>query len=177
MLSLSEAKKHLVVEDSHDDALIGSLVAAATDFIEGHTHQTIKERVKTLVIDGFSDEIELPAVPVQSVDSIKYNDTDEAEQTLATSVYRVDSRNLKTKVCLAYDQDWPNTTAAPESVTITYTAGYEAGLEPELLKQAALLLLGSLYDQRENHITGVSIGEVPISAEFLMQKYVVPVIG
>ena len=178
MITLTEAKAHLVVEHTDDDTLITALIAAVSDYVESYTGRAITERAaESLVLDGFCDPIELPVVPVQSVTSVQYNDTDDAQQTLAASGYRVDGRKLKTEIRLAYGADWPNTTAAPESVTVTYVAGYPAGQEPELLKRAALLLLGSLYEQRDNHITGVSINAVPMSAEILMQSYVVPVIA
>ncbi|MCP3848968.1 MAG: phage gp6-like head-tail connector protein, partial [Gammaproteobacteria bacterium] len=56
-----------------------------------------------------------------------------------------------------------------ENVVITYQSGYTA--IPEAINQAVLLLVGSMYDQRENHITAVSINTIPVSAEYLLNPY------
>ena len=169
MITLAEAKAQLVVDHTDDDSLIVSLINSAEAMVASYTNRVMDTATKTMILDGFPSVITLDAAPFVSLTSIVYNDTDDAEQTLSASLYTVDARGTYAKVTPVYGADWPSTTAAPQSVTVTFVAGYSTPSEP--LKQAALMYLSSLYEQRENHITGVMANKVPVSAEYLMQPY------
>lgn len=176
MITLSEAKAHLLVEHDADDSMIHTLISAAIGYVQNHTGRTINQATIIEAFDAFSDAMELKNTPVQSVVSVKYLDASNVEQTLAKSVYRLDTRSIKATINLEAGQTWPSISDKAEAVTIEYIAGYSLGTAPTDLKAAALLVLGSLYEQRENHIVGVSASTVPMSAELLMQPHTVPVV-
>lgn len=100
--------------------------------------------------------------PLASVTSIAYLDGAGASQTLATSVYSVDTDRRPGQIWLKYGQSWPATRAEPNAVTITYTAGYGAAATaiPGLAQQAILSLVRLRLDHPDDIDTG-GVGEAP----------------
>jgi len=182
VITLTEAKAHLRVTASDDDTYITSLITAARNYAEQYTRRAIPTQTVTYTLDAFPAEIELPRNPVQSITSVQYVDDNGDPQTLSSSLYQTD---LTGTVCAtikpAYDEDWPDTRAVYNAVTVTYEAGYgAAGDSPDTvplsLKQAMLLVISSLYENRENEIVGATPAEVPFSAKCLLDGYVLHLI-
>jgi uncharacterized phiE125 gp8 family phage protein len=173
MITLAEAKQHLRITNTDHDTRLNALILSVTKWIENYTRRTITEvEAFEEVFDGFPDVIVLSKVPVQEVNSIVYLDGNDAEQTLASSAYVVDGRELKTEISPAYATVWPTTTAKPQSVTVTYKIGYaESPGAPADLKQAALILLGHL--DRNTGDDEKSI-EMPSAVRALLGHYIVP---
>lgn len=66
--------------------------------------------------------ISLDFGPVISISSIKYRDPDNAEQTLSSSVYELDSTYDRLR--LAYGQSWPSVLNHESVINIDYYAGF-----------------------------------------------------
>ena len=95
-VSLEEAKAQLRVMHTSEDTLISRLISAATRHIERIVDLSLTTRTYRLTLDAFSDYIELPRGPVQSVTSVQYVDADGETQTVSTdfdSTDLVSSRN------------------------------------------------------------------------------------
>jgi uncharacterized phiE125 gp8 family phage protein len=90
-ISLDEAKDHLRVVTTDEDQYISSLCLAATDFAEKFQNRTFVKRTRTMVLDAFPTVIRPPWPPLISVTTLKYIDSDGAEQTLSNTLYRVDA--------------------------------------------------------------------------------------
>lgn len=175
MITVAEVKSQSVIDHDDDDSLLsGFVVPAAESAVANFTNRVMDAAEQVQILDGFPPVITLEKAPYISITSIKYNDVDDVEQTLASSGYTVDSRGMYATITPVYGSSWPSTTAAPQSVTVTYQAGYDS--PPAALKQAALMIAASLYDLRENHIVGTTAASVPISAEYIMQPYRIPVL-
>ncbi len=125
-ISLVEAKLHLRVDSVTEDALITSLIAAARQWCESYEGSSYIIRDYKLFLDGFYDFIQLPYGPIISVESVQYYDSAGVLQTLAESVYTVDTDSLPGRIYLAYNQFWPATQSIPKAVIINYTAGVAA---------------------------------------------------
>jgi uncharacterized phiE125 gp8 family phage protein len=166
-VSLAEAKLHLRVDVTDDDALIGSLISAARQAAETRTgRQLITARWK-LVLDGFpgrglhggpagasftlpGDAILIAKCPVQSIASIQYIDTNGSLQSLPAGDYVVDAACEPARIAPAFGKTWPPTQPQLGSVTVTFDAGYgNADSVPEGLKSWIKLRVGSLYAHRE----------------------------
>lgn len=174
MITLIELKAHLNVTHALDDTILDIYRIAAEKKVEEDTRRAINQRTETYIIDGFPNEFTLPVAPVQSITTLKHNDADDVEQTLVEGTdFLFDNRELKGILRPVYGTTWPTTTMEIKSVTVVYVAGYTAGSEPEPLKLAALMIAASLYDQREDHVIGVSVVPVPVSAKFMMSGYVI----
>lgn len=180
-VTLTEAKTHLRVVGSDDDAYIGNLISAARGRAEKFTGLSIVTQTRTFVCDGFpyGDEfIALPGSPVQSVTSVVYVDGNGTNQTWDSSNYTVDTTAVPGGIYLAYGKSWPTTRTVRHAVTITYVAGYGQSSDsplslnvPQEIKQAILLMIAELYERREMAITGTIITEVPLSASWLLMPF------
>ena len=181
IVSLEDCRAHLRVtpEDdsppSHpDDALILAQLAAAREWIEGYTDRSLTPRTYDLALDHFpSNEILLPKPPATGIVSVVYFDTDGVQQTLAPSNYVLDSYQEPGWLLPASGFSWPSTYDTINAVTVRYTAGYtlwdnpvQAVPMPKMMRAAVLLLLGDLYENRENTTT-VRMEEIPYGVKSL----------
>ena len=180
-VSLAEAKGHLRVDGTDDDALITSLIAAARQAAETLTgRQFITARWK-LVLDSFpgpsmggvpaglpfslpGHAILLPKCPVQSVFAIQYLDMVGVSQTLPITEYTVDVACEPARLTPVFGKTWPITLPQIGAVWVSFDAGYgTAASVPEGIKSWIKLRVGSLYAHREEValLTRGSIAPLP----------------
>jgi len=177
-LTRAEVQDHLINVPDEDNSYLDTLINVAEKVIENYTGRVLTASDQTQYLDGFpSTYIELDKVPFSSLTSITYVDVNGATQTWTASPepWVIDTDNGLPRIYLAYGQSFPDARYQKQSVTITYRAGYEvaspeASTVPYPLKQAGLLLIGSMYDQRENH-THIQLYDIPVSAQWLMSPY------
>jgi uncharacterized phiE125 gp8 family phage protein len=155
-VTLAEAKLHLRVDHTADDALITALIAAAREFAEHQTERAFVTQTWELALDAFpADVFKLPRAPLASVTSIKYDDAAGAEQTLSAAAYYVDTHSVPGEIVPAYGTSWPDALAAANAVRVRYVAGYGgAAAVPAGIKQWMLVRIGSLYQRREEVAAG-----------------------
>lgn len=174
-ISVSEAKSHLRVSSSDEDALIESYVDAALAAIEGPGGLGIGvlERQWRITLDGFPPTIWLEITPVLSLDEISYLDGAGASQILTVDTdYRVDLDHEPARVVPAYGKSWPATLATIGAVTVLYTAGYRQGEGiPADLRVAMLQTIASNYENRESIVVGTSAMRIPDSAMETFERY------
>lgn len=168
-VSLEEAKAHLRVTGTDDDAYIGALVSASTDAAQQLTGRQCEPATFALYLDGFPcGPIDLPRPPLQSVASISYVAPDGTVTDLAA--FEVDTATGR--VLPAFGSSWPATRAVPSAVTVTFVAGYPTGETPFALKAAIQLLVGGLYETRESEVIG-TIVTANKTVELLLSPYTV----
>jgi uncharacterized phiE125 gp8 family phage protein len=179
-ISLVEAKAHLRVDHSQEDTLIELFVKAATQNAEAFLGRALVTQTWELVLDSFpTEEVKIPLPPLQSVVSIKYDDSAGDEQTLATDQYVVDTASEPGWV-VPLTAGWPSTIDAINAVRIQFVAGYPPTSDspPDLtanilfsIKAAILLNLGSLYANRETVVIGQTTAHLPWGAEQLLRPH------
>lgn len=171
-ISLQEAKDHMRVDHTDDDMLVVSLITAAREYSEMVMSRSIITQTWDVYLDAFADKMKLPVPPLQSVDSIKYIDTEGVEQTLDIGVYTVNTSAMPGYVSLAYKQSWPSIRDIDNAVTIRITSGYgdSAADVPAPVKQAMLLLIGHLYENREAS-QSVQVHNLPLGYDALIYPY------
>lgn len=149
-LSLTEAKNHLRVDGTNDDALITSLIKQAREYCEDYQGKKYITQTLEAYLDEFPDNsIEFrDCSPVQSVESIKYTDYLGVEYTFDAANYSLDNVSFVNKIDLAYGKTWPTTTLKPTNgIKIRFVAGYGDALAvPETVKWAMVLHMRILYD-------------------------------
>ncbi|MEN9807763.1 MAG: hypothetical protein RL756_2283 [Pseudomonadota bacterium] len=149
-VSLSEAKLHLRVDGSTEDALITRLITAAREECEQATDRSISAQTILLTLDGFAaGDIVLPRGPVTSVTHVKYKNESGTLITLSSAAYIFDDSGVMPALRLPYGGTWPVTLVEPQAVQITYAAGWAANVCPSALKQWIMLRVGSLFENRE----------------------------
>jgi uncharacterized phiE125 gp8 family phage protein len=169
---LSHAKAWLRVEHTDDDTLITGLIASARVRAESETARAFITQTWDLKLDAFSDSIPLPLPPVQSVTSIKYIDTDGAEQSF-TDFVLTQCKGI-TYIVLAYEKSWPAIRSVPDAITIRFVAGYgdDPGDVPEPIKSAIKVTVADYYENRESIVIGTSAVEInSIAAKNLLSFY------
>ena len=149
LITLAEAKSHLRVDYTDQDAEITSLITAARVYCEQFQHRAYVTQAWTLTLDcfpdgrppsslyalyshppvsfqDFMDHIKIPLAPLLTIDSIKYYLTDNTEMTMTDGTqYFKDLVSEPGRVCLPYMIPWPMTVLRPENgVIIAFTAGY-----------------------------------------------------
>lgn len=146
-VTLAEAKLHLRVDGTDEDALITALISAARETCEDRIEGTIPVTGWRLTLDAFPDAIKLPRGPVASVESVKYLDAAGVEQTLSPLDYLVDTVSTPGYIVPAYGKAWPETREQINAVEVEYTAG--SATTPAALKAWMLLAIGDMYANRE----------------------------
>jgi uncharacterized phiE125 gp8 family phage protein len=172
-LTLQEVKDHLRTQFSSDeDAYLDALIVAARQAMEAELSLALLTQTRKLRLNGWpcSGCIWLPRPPVQSVTSITYlESTAGASTTLAATEYTlVGARTTPDlsaplgHIVPAYLKVWPSLWPVPENVTITYVCGWATrGAIPQAIRQAMLLTIADLYEQREVTIVGTIVARIP----------------
>lgn len=178
LVSLAEAKLHLRVDQSVEDALLTMKIGAATRFCEENIEGSRQFLSQTFdlpvahwwfeqggfgalygesgwarqsVANGRGEALAIPKPPLQSIASVKYYDVSGTLQTLDSSYYLVRTPyRQKGTIERAPLMTFP--LCQPDRrypITIRFVAGYgAASAVPTNLKCAVLIALGWLYEDR-----------------------------
>ena len=155
-VTLAEAKEHLRIDEANtaESALITAFITASTDYCEKLQNRAFITQVWDMTLDSFprGDIISIPLPPLQAVSSVTYLGTGGTSNTLTASTYIVDTANEPGRISLAFNEVWPTIDLQPvNGVVVKFTAGYgTAGTVPEMPKQAIKLLVGHMFENREN---------------------------
>lgn len=179
-LLVAEAKDHLRVIVSDEDDYIEGLIQSARTYLDGRDG-VLGRALITQTWDYTLDEfparqwIPLPLPPIQSIVSIKYRDAAGTLQTFGASNYSLSAdKQWRPRVILAAGASWPGTWGEPEAVVIQTTNGYGNAVDvPIPLRQALLLILGHLYENREPVNIGNIVTPLPLSVDALLAPYMV----
>lgn len=176
-VSLAEAKAHLRVTTPNDNTLIGNLIKAARQEVENYTNRALASQTFELIIDNFpKNKIVLPMPPIESIAWIKYKDCDGIETTMPSADY-IFYNSEPAIIVPDYGISWPSFNPYPVgAVEIRFVAGYKTTgnnaslIIPEPIRQALLLIIGHLYENREAVVEGNKI-KIPMGAEYLLYPY------
>lgn len=175
-VTLEEARTHIrgYTGITTEDDLLQSLITAARVYCETITNRVLLTQTWDMVLDAFPPGImELPKPPLISVESVKHIDNNGTEQTLAPSAYKVDAVTDPGRIAPAYGTVWPVTRSEPNAVTIRFIAGYGelAATVPMPIRQAMLLMIGHLFENREAVQAEGNFYRLPLGPEALLSPY------
>lgn len=175
-VSLNAAKAHCRVSHDEDDALISAFIMAAVqhlDGADGWLGRALVTQKWEMVLDAFPRDyrIRLPLAPVLSVDAVLYRAPDGTETEFDDARwYLANGGEGISWLSLEPQAVWPSTEDRNGAVRVQFTAGYEpttdsppdlAGNVPEPIKAAILLMVGDMYENREERIVGAIVAELP----------------
>lgn len=150
-VQLAEAKIHLRVDGTDEDALIGLYINAAEQ-------AAVKAMDRGVYADGTALQTAMTAAP--------------AALTTATAAY--------TAAVTAADAmtDTTEQTAALQvaetaymRALVAYRQAFDGIVANDQIKAAVLLTVGSLYAQREDVVVGASVAALPNGADCLLQPF------
>lgn len=171
-VTLAEVKAQLAISDDLRDDVLERRIKEARLFAENFTERSFNTKVLEVALDAFADKIVLPGSPVQSIDQVKYYDSDSVDQTLDSATYTLDDYGDIHYMRLAAGKDWPTPYSISNTVRIQYTAGYGLADDvPEVLKEAIMLTVGHWTRYQASAESGVSITRVPFAVENLLNQY------
>lgn len=195
-ISIEEARSHLRIHafgspDEHPDdgQIMNVYLPAAREWCEAYSGKFLAEQTVEMSMLAFPSRAStfyLPIGPVHSITSVVYLDVDGVETTMTeTTDYLTRIYNGRAAVYLPDDVQWPTTlpynrnwNAAEPTVFVRYVAGYTT-LSPDEFplprsaRAAILLVLGHLYENRENSALlgrGDTLTEIPLGAQRLLDK-------
>lgn len=181
-ITLDEAKLHVRVDHTDDDAVIARAIAAAVGYVdgsEGFLGRALVDQTWELSLTAFPTgqqaAIKIPLPPLIEVLSVKYDNSGGTESTVPASDYVVD--NAREPGRIVTKSAWPvASTTLANAVRIRYRAGYQdrsmsppVGTVPVDILNAMLLIVGDLYDNRANIVIGQSAITMP-AADVLLRR-------
>ena len=150
-VTLPEAKLHLRVDGTDEDALIGVYIAAAEQ-------SAVSLLDRGVYADGTALGVAKAAAP--------------AELTAATTTY---TSAIAAAQSMADATEQAAATQAAEYAYLRAQVAYRQAMDGmvvnEAIKAAVLLIVGHLYANREDVVAGVSVAQLPNGAEWLLAPY------
>ena len=176
-LDLNEVKAHLKIDHTTEDSLIQSLLIAAIGQVENITNRRLLTQTWKAYADTWpANFFTMPFGNLQSVTAVKYTDEDNDQSTLAATEYIVDTVSDPGRVMLGVNKEWPNDTLYPVNpIEIEFVCGYgvDPNFMPEVLKVAAMIMIGDMYTNRESFLLGpyYKYAEIPDYVISMLQPY------
>jgi len=166
-ITLAQVKAQSNIDFADQDAGIELMIDAAIALLDGHTGTLRRALIEQTWQQDFAAfpvcELRLPLGDLISVSSVTYYDNNNAQQTLATSVYAAFSNPQGPFLKLKPEQSWPSSYSRDDAVRVTWKAGFGDAADdvPADIRQAMLMLVGHWFENRE----AVVIGEIPATLQ------------
>lgn len=177
-VSLSEAKAHLRLEESVDDAYVTALIDGARVYVEKTCERGLVLQTVELIAPPLCGEASLSLPGGALADTpqlqVQYLDTNSVLQTLdAAKYYTVSGGDAKpADLHLIYPNIWPDMALRLDAVRVQYRVGWaNAAAVPAPLRHAVLLLLSELYEYRTPEVTGTIVTKLGFSLDALMAPF------
>lgn len=168
-VSLSDVKEWLRYTQTLQDARITALITTARTWVEDWTNRTLINTVYEFYTDALTNEIDINTSTIDDTTVVvTYTDTDNAEQTLTSTLYGVDNISPINKIFREPNQCYPASIVKPNGVKISFTAGFGVAQSdvPENFKTAIYTIIGAYFENREA-FTEATVKENPIIAQTL----------
>ena len=193
-VSLEEAKAHLRIDTTDEDALISALIHTATARAEQFTGRALVTQTWRQTMDGWPGLpdaharigslrarlggiptsphfVNIGRLPLQSVISITTYDDDDNGSIFSSGEYFVDTESLPGRVVLRGGASWPVISRAANGIEIVFIAGYGVAEEvPPPLRQGILMLAGHFHEHREA-VGDSSFRDLPTGVTALWSPY------
>lgn len=158
VLTLDEIRNHCRVDDGLDTDILKVYELAAYDMAEGFLNTYLSKVLLDASLDEWEPKIFLPWGEAQEPESITALGVDGSRE----------------EVDFTYNPIEESVVIGSEFMNHRdFQFSYEAGLTvvPDTIKVACLMIIGTLYKNRENNITGTQTAEVPLPAQVLLSRY------
>ena len=150
-VQLAEAKLHLRVDGADEDALIGVYIAAAEQ-------SAVSLLDRGVYADGTALGVAKAAAPVELDSAIA------AYEAAMTAAEAMTDANAIAAAVQAAGNDLLR-------AQVAHRQAMDGIVVNDVIKAAVLLIVGSLYAQREDVVVGVSVAQLPNGAEWLLAPY------
>lgn len=174
-VTLAEAKAHLRVSFSDDDTLIEAYIGAATTAVEQKVGRPLMTQTLRVAERAPEGSVKLRA-PLQAITAINYYDPQNVLQTATVSDYLLIADDDSAEIIPGPGVNFPALYPRDDAFRVTFTAGYGTAAQvPVALKQAILLLVGHLYENRE--AVGQAMDALPMGVDYFVGTLQVKFVG
>lgn len=174
-VSVAEAKAHLRVDGSEEDALIASLIITSRLHIEAALGLALVAQAWSYFIDRWprGRTVVLPVKPIPSISQVRVWAADGTSQTVPATSYLLDGLGSPPRLVWHAASSPPVPGRIANGIEIGLQAGYgEAAADvPAPLRQALLQLVAHWYDHRVPVEIGAGDVEVPHMVSALLAPY------
>jgi hypothetical protein len=150
LVTIDEAKKQCRVTSTFDDDYLNSLIPVASELAQVYTKRLMTLGQVVTVIDEYKSIVQLPYGDVTAIDSLLIDG-------LASTDYEFEPVSQKLYVKSRYT-----------TLKVTYSCGY--AVTPVVVKHAVLLLISTLYNSRDDFVTGLTVASMPLTSTRLLDS-------
>lgn len=138
-------------DDEFSDVELLDLGLGALHYVEGKSSVILLPRIYTARFSDFCDYY-IPLYPFVSIDTIKYRDADNVEQTLSATDYTVESYSKVNNKLVYTATSLPTVYDRWDAVTVTMKAGYGHNADnlPSNIRQSIRHLVRYWYDNPDS---------------------------
>ncbi len=154
VVTLDEAKRQcrLTTSFTMDDDDLTALIEVCCSLAQSYTKRLLTPGVVTAEMDQYRSSWTLPFGGATSITSVLLDDVEYTDFTFSTVTQR-----------LKINQSYSN-------IKVTYECGYADGEIPTSAKHGILMMISTLYNNRDDFISGLSIDQVPLSSLNLLNS-------
>ena len=165
IVTLEEAMEHSRITDSYDELVIQGCLDAAHDLVQQYLNRKLHPSTFGAFVETYRNRISLPFSPVVSVSKITCEDVRSNEIELVKDLdWKYESITESIRFLVNYS-DYSN-------FIIYYSGGYQTASDiPKSVKHAIKMTFATLYENREDTITGTQINEEPVHSRRILAAH------
>jgi len=163
IVNIDEALEHSRITDVQDEVMVQMALESAHSMVQQWLNRKLKPTQMIGYLSKFSFNVVLPYSPIISIETITYFDGINTI-TVPTTDYTFNDivGSLRFKFNLSMFTDFK----------IAYTCGYNStDIIPNAVKHSIRMTFATLYEMREDALTGTQINEVPVSARNILKTF------
>ena len=169
VVDLLTAKAFLNVLHDDDDALIGGLLEAAADHVEGVARQLLGPQRWEVTFGPAAGRFAWPIAPVTAIEEVLYVGMDGVDVTLDAATYRLLDAGAGAVFAATHGTVMPSAFLDAAMVRMTVVAGLDP--VPDALRIAVQMLAATWYQTREAVVVGDEPRAVPMGVASLISTY------
>lgn len=174
-VGLAEAKAHLRVDGTAEDALIQSLIVTSRLHIEAALGLALITQGWSIFLDRWpkSGRLQFPLRPVAAVSQVRIWNADGVAQTLSPTVFLLDGQGVPPRL-VAIDGSLQHEPGRPvNGIEVAFVAGFGPAPAdvPATIRHAILLLVAHWFENREPIEIGAGINAIPAMVTELLAPF------
>lgn len=150
VVTLAEAKTQCRVTHTFDDDYITALIPVACEMAQSYSGRLLTLGSCASVVENYQTSILLPFGEVTDITELLIDGEVSTEFEFEEVTQKV---NITTTLTFS-------------KVKITYDCGY--AVVPSAVKQAILMIISTLYNNRQDFVVGLTVAEVPMVSRTLL---------